>query len=726
MLTSHAFAAVRGRLRASVCRGALGLALLTPFGTSAVAQTFYVDNRSPNCSSSATAGTEAEPYCTINAAMAAHKGPGVTILVKPGVYREQVTINASGAAGSPFVFRATGPGVILEGADDFANSALWVQSAGTSWLAASANLAVKQVFVDGARLALTTELPGSMPVNTFRWVSGEGLYVNLGGGNPGLRSTLVSRRTYGFNMYGKSWVVVEGFEIARSADRGINLQNPSNDIVIANNTVSFTNSYGIQTVNGQRIEIRGNKVSDANFHGIGLTAGASGCVVSGNESFRNAHPTIRQANGIYLSAAPGNLISGNNLHHNQDTGLNFSAASNNCVSVQNRSWANGDHGYDHLGTSGVAHVNDVASGNLIDGFSFEGNSPGGSVFNCIGTNNGIGMNPYTGQPADGNDLWVDAASSVGFTSDHNIWWNSTLQPPVKWISTSYASLAEFRAASGQDLHSRQADPLFANAAAGTFAVGMGSPAIDAAHSGVANWPTTDLLGSSRLDDARIADTGEGPVTYADMGVFEFFPLNEAPVVTSPASVKGLPLIPIVFQVTASDPDGEAIASLRMVQHKMPTNSGATFTPNSSNTGGTFRWTPGVTIGVFQVRFIASNSLADTTSTSIHILKRLWSPYDGELEAGLTGRPLALSNGYPNPSAGDVDFALDLPEAADVEWSVYDMQGRRVQSEARAMPAGQHRLRWDGMTFGRQRAATGIYFVRARVNGTEFVRRVARF
>jgi parallel beta-helix repeat protein len=94
-------------------------------------------------------------------------------------------------------------------------------------------------------------------------------------------------------------------------------------------------------VNGQRITIEGNTVSDCNFHGIGLTAGAAACVVRNNESFRNAKPGTPVANGIYLFGATGNTISGNRLHDNQDTGLQFSGAANDNVSFNNRSWSNG-------------------------------------------------------------------------------------------------------------------------------------------------------------------------------------------------------------------------------------------------------------------------------------------------------------------------------------------------------------------------------------------------
>ncbi len=721
LFASHAFVAMRRSLLVSVCRGALGLALVALTSSSGLAQTYYVSNASP-CAATPD-GSELAPYCTILAATTAHKGPGVTIVVKPGIYREQVTVPLSGVAGSPFVFRASGPGAVIECADDFANAALWTQAEGTSWLASSATVAPLQVFASGGRLAVTLELGSTMPVNTFHFEPGVGLYVNLGGDSPALRGVLVGKRNYGFNMSTKSFITVDGFEIRHAESRGIYMQNPTSDIVISNNTVSFSNSYGIQTINGQRNVITGNKVSDGNFHGIGLTAGASGCVVSNNESFRNADLAVRRANGIFLSAAPANTMFGNNLHNNQDTGLHWSLGSNNCVSYHNRSWSNGDHGFDHLATTGTMHRNDIAYGNFKDGFSFEGDSPGASVYNCIGVNNGITVT--NGVAANGKDLWVDGNSSVGFVSDHNIFWNSTLQPPVKWIDTSYNTLAEFQAVSGLDLHSFQANPIFLSPITGDFAIGSGSPAIDAAHSGVSNWPGVDIFGTAPLDDSRTLNRSEGPIAYADIGVFEFLPLDSPPVVVAPTDINALFGTMVSFKVTAKDPDNDPITSLTVDKSKLPSGALVSFVTNSTKTEGTFTWLLGLMpTGNYKVTFKAANALSATASTNIHVRSRVraMSGVPGDLAIG----KLALSDGYPNPSMGAVDFALDLPEDSDLDWSVYDAQGRRVYSESRPVAAGHHQLRWDGMTMSRQRAGTGIYFIRARVGESDFVRRVVRF
>ena len=87
--------------------------------------------------------------------------------------------------------------------------------------------------------------------------------------------------------------------------------------------------------------------------------------------------------------------------------------------------------------------------------------------------------------------------------------------------------------------------------------------------------------------------------------------------------------------------------------------------------------------------------------------------------------LALSNGSPNPAAGPIDFALDLPRAATVQWAVFDVQGRAVWSEERSIGAGTARLHWDGTSSRGERVAKGIYLARVRVDGTQFMRRIVR-
>lgn len=644
--TSLCNAAGRRNHRAGALASVFILALATMPARAANAETYYVDNQSPN-GSLAGPGTEGQPYSTITAAVAARRGPGVTIVVKPGIYREQITIPESGTQEAPYVLRAEGPGVVLEGCDDFKDETLWIEPGpgaipGTlgavaheyGWLAPGVTSPVRQVFVDGRRLTASAGAPGLLPPNAFTWVEGEGLYVNLDGGNPGRHEILVGRRTYGFRMSGKSWVTIEGFELTHIDDTAINLHLGCSDIVVSGNRITFSGSYGIKSAGGLRVLIEGNSVSESGLHGIGLTAGSTGCVIRNNDSFRNAQQDVRAAKGIYLQMAPSNVIAGNRTYENQDTGIQINNGSHHCLLYNNRSWHNGDHGFDHLDATGTTHLHNVAYGNFMDGFSIEGNSPGSQVFNCISVDNGLSTDRF--------NLWVNGLSAVGFQSGYNILWNSTTQEPVKFIATKYNLLSDYVADSGQDAHSMQANPLFANATDGDFRPLQGSPAIDAGNSGVANWPVYDVAGHLRIDDPTAPNAGTGLLMYADIGAFEYLP-------------------PAVEEHVVATP----------LPRNRPMGRGAQ-------------------------------------------------------EVSGSAARLDLSAGFPNPTRGPVEFALDLPSASHVEWAVYDLQGRAVWSQGGTLGAGRNQLRWDGTARAGEPAATGIYLVRARVDGTHFTRRIIRF
>jgi hypothetical protein len=78
---------------------------------------------------------------------------------------------------------------------------------------------------------------------------------------------------------------------------------------------------------------------------------------------------------------------------------------------------------------------------------------------------------------------------------------------------------------------------------------------------------------------------------------------------------------------------------------------------------------------------------------------------------------------PNPVAGEVAFAFDLPQEAPVSLAVFDLTGRRVASIASGtLPAGRYQMPWHALTDGGSRIAGGLYFVRF---GTPGMNRVAR-
>ena len=510
--------------------------------------TFYVDGANPACSDSGP-GTESMPYCTILAAADEEGGPGTTILVKAGVYREKVSVPASGATNNPFIIKAIDSSVVVDGADDFSFSSDWTLFSGNVWLAADVTWSPKQVYVDGARLTLSSDLPGSLPLNTFRYISGQGVYVNIGGDNPGVHETFVGSRANGFRLSGDSWVTIDGFTVTRTEDSGIYAKNHSDNISIINNIVNFCNDKGIAVKQSANVLISGNVTHENNDHGISLTGGVSNSVVENNESFLNFRPGIRAANGLHVHRSPGNLSQNNLFHNNQDSGQQINGLESiNNISIQNTSWNNGDHGFDHVGSSGTLHVGDVAWGNYKDGFSVEGSAINTQIFNSIAVENGLTTGRY--------NLWVDSNSTPGFVSDFNIFWNSTTEPPIKYTSTEYTTIVDYTLASGHDVNSIQSDPLFVDPMNGDFHLLAGSPAIDSADSSVPNWPNTDGEGNLRQDDPSTANTGAGLIDYADRGCLEAIPTGTPVATLSVTPSSGV--VPLIITADASasfDPNG---------------------------------------------------------------------------------------------------------------------------------------------------------------------------
>ena len=76
------------------------------------------------------------------------------------------------------------------------------------------------------------------------------------------------------------------------------------------------------------------------------------------------------------------------------------------------------------------------------------------------------------------------------------------------------------------------------------------------------------------------------------------------------------------------------------------------------------------------------------------------------------KELAFGPPAPNPSSGDVRFAVALPHEARVDLRVLDVQGRQVREiEAGRRAAGYATLRWDGRDETGAPARAGVYFAR---------------
>ena len=514
---------------------------------------YFVDNASGTCSPTGP-GTLQSPYCSITAALAARHTPGTIITVMPGTYREQVTVSWSGNSSAPITLRAqpSATPVIVDGTDDFSSPAAWTWFFGDVWLAPSVTWIPKQVFADDARLTPSTADPLFLPARSFRYVAGSGLYVNAGGGNPGEHATQVGKRTYGFYASSRSWIRIEGFFVQRAEDRCIQVTNSSN-IEILGNRLRSGGKYCLNAQGDSVVRLAANVVWDAQGHGIALTANTVESIVEDNESYGNADPAVRTANGLHLFASSRNVIRRNRWHHNQDTGQHFGSNSHDNLSSANLSYLNGDHGFDHVGATASTHTNDVAWGNFNDGFSLEGGSIETEIHNTISTQNGATTNRF--------NLFVDTLSTSGFESNDNLFWNANGKPPVRFASSIYGSVQAYADARDHDERTVEADPLFASPATGDFHLTPHSPAIDNANTDASDWPGTDFEGSPPTDDPGMPNFGLGPIPYADRGALEFQGSSQLPNVPPVVQFKLTPSsgsAPLLARADATgsvDPDG---------------------------------------------------------------------------------------------------------------------------------------------------------------------------
>jgi hypothetical protein len=89
--------------------------------------------------------------------------------------------------------------------------------------------------------------------------------------------------------------------------------------------------------------------------------------------------------------------------------------------------------------------------------------------------------------------------------------------------------------------------------------------------------------------------------------------------------------------------------------------------------------------------------------------------DAEGESTQNGIPpmtFALDQNYPNPFNAGTSFAVTLPREVHVSVSIYNLLGQHVATLIdKDLPAGNHRIAWDGRSEDGSPVSTGIYFYR---------------
>lgn len=451
------------------------------------------------------AGSLAEPWATIQHA-ADTVAAGDTVHIRDGVYEERVTIESSGTPGNPITFRSfAGETAILDGTN-------LAPPVGDSAMLRLENRS--QVVIQG------------LEIRNYRTASNQcfpiGIMVMGAGAGIELRDNVVHHveQNTGASAGSANAIGVYGTD-------GV---TPISDLVIDGNTVHSCKTGDSEnlTLNGNisDFEITGNTVRDGNNIGIDAigwegTAPASdqarNGVIAGNlvyniTSFGNpAYGNERSAGGIYVDGGRDIVIERNIVHH-VDIGIEI--------------------GCEHGGktTSGIAVRNNLLYFNQVTGLGFGGYAADrGTAVNCTFSHNTFYQNDTTGsdtgevmiQKANNNIFshnllscrgnafeggaimfsnWFAAASTHDNLFDDNLYFvPGGLEPVFVWQDQSYAGLAAYQAASGQDASAVAADPQLADEVTPDLHLLLGSPAIDAGDPGfVPAGGETDFDGDNRI------------------------------------------------------------------------------------------------------------------------------------------------------------------------------------------------------------------------------------
>ncbi|MFN0151613.1 MAG: FG-GAP-like repeat-containing protein [bacterium] len=197
-------------------------------------------------------------------------------------------------------------------------------------------------------------------------------------------------------------------------------------------------------------------------------------------------------------------------------------------------------------------------------------------------------------------------------------------------------------------------------------------------------------------------------------------------VTSP---NGGEILPIGSAHTVSWSTSEEIDAVNVEISRDGGNNWETIAHNTTESSASWTVTPPVSVNALvRVSDSALPNRADMSNALFWIATPVdvGDPEDGENGAGAAPSASALSAAFPNPSAGEVRFALALPHAARATFDVYDASGRLVRRlAAGAFAAGEHALAWDGRAADGTRPSDGVYFLRAQWPGFEAVRKIVR-
>ncbi|MED5016053.1 right-handed parallel beta-helix repeat-containing protein [Paenibacillus chibensis] len=466
--------------------------------------------------SDSNAGTSASPWKTLQHAADA-AGPGSTIYVRGGVYNEKLKITKSGSANQgPITFTSyPSEQAVIDG------SGLTVT--GTEGIIDIAD--ASYITVKGFEIRnFTTTKNNVMPV---------GIYVHGAGGNLSLSNNkvhdikntstpsgtdLLGRDAHGIAVYGTKApdsihdVTIDGnelYNLVLGSSESLVVNGNVDTFSVTNNKIHDNDNIGIDVIGFEGKSP--NTAYDQARNGF----------ISGNEVYNissNNNPSYGKklpnnsnaADGIYVDGGKDSVIE-RNYSYNNDIGIEIAS--------------------EHAGkaTSNITIRSNLVYNNRLTGIAMGGyDTKRGSTVNCKIVNNTLYKNDTLGDGSGQlyvqydtqnntvvNNIFVASSSNVliyneytknsGNVVDYNLYFapGGSSNATWTWKNKEYTGFAAYKTGTGNDAHSKFADPLFLNAAANDFHLTSSSPAVDAGLTDASLIGTLDIAGNPRVQGAGV-------------------------------------------------------------------------------------------------------------------------------------------------------------------------------------------------------------------------------
>jgi|AntAceMinimDraft_9_1070365.scaffolds.fasta_scaffold00699_1 hypothetical protein len=490
------------------------------------AATYYVDATDGNNNNDGLSQSTA--WKTIAKVNSSIFQPGDAILFKRGeTWREQLRVPSSGREGNPITFSAYGSGdkPVIKGSDIIA---IWsIEGSYVNLRKATVNTEPFAVWEDGSRLTKQTSRQ-NVEDNTGSWYwNANILYVRSSSGIPGsnskeyeacqrINSVMVPTKSYltfdnleiveggnttsGVQFYvsaGSSNLTIQSCDFSRSATKHISLWALDGDAWIRDCSFSYTGECRIPAIGYTWSAIW-----------IGTASPSNHTVTVERSRFEHIADYIGdqyQSHGIYVTG--GRLVYRYNYHLG---GVQSGAAVRMAGNVKDgcEIYYNLITGGDAWNSWGIYNAN--GSGHLVYNNVFfnvsrvviQDSGPNGNGNGITAKNNIFYLKNI------GHKIFDITSNLDTFVSDYNVFFiESEANFTFFWDQNYISGLDNWMNVSGQDTHSKNANPFFKNLSVKDFSLQATSPCIDAGTN----------LGLTLDFNGNLVPRGEMP----DIGTFEY-------------------------------------------------------------------------------------------------------------------------------------------------------------------------------------------------------------